>query len=138
SIFYITEHYRNRSSFPTRRSSDLQVNQLNAASFYGDLSAVMLQNMPLTGQILHTPDLSIALMDEWESKIEAIAKSTIHENVTFIAGVPTWTLVLIKRIFEITGTNNLLDVWPNLEVYMHGGVSFAPYRQQFQSLFGGT
>ena len=109
-----------------------QVNQFNADSFYGDLSAVMIQNMPLMGQLLRTPDISIALMDEWEEKIEMMAHATMQENVTFIAGVPTWTIVLIKRIFEIAGTNNLHDIWPNLELYLHGGVSFKPYRPQFQ------
>lgn len=109
-----------------------QVSHLNAESFYGDLSAVMLQNLPLYIQAVRTPDLSIALMDEWEEKIEMIARTTMQENVTSIAGVPTWTIVLIKRIFEIAGTNNLLDVWPNLEFYMHGGVSFTPYRKQFE------
>jgi len=109
-----------------------QVNQLSADSFYGDLSAVMLQNMPFSGQIMRTPDLSIALMYEWEEKIEKIARTTMQENVTFIAGVPTWTIVLIKRIFEIAGTQNLTDIWPNLELYIHGGVSFKPYRKQFE------
>ncbi len=114
-----------------------QVNQLAADSFYGDLSAVTLQNMPRIGQIVRTPDLSVALMDEWEAKIEAMAQTTMQENVTFIAGVPTWTLVLIKRIFEIAGTDNLRDVWPELELYIHGGVSFKPYRQQFQKFIPG-
>jgi len=91
-----------------------QINQLNADSFFGDLSAVMLQNMPLAGQLFRTPELSIALMNEWEEKIEKIAHSTIHENVTYIAGVPTWTIVLIKRMFEIAGTTDLSDIWPNL------------------------
>ena len=109
-----------------------QVSQVNAESFYGDLSAVMLQNLPLYIQAVRTPDLSIALMDEWEEKIEMIARTTIQENVTSIAGVPTWTIVLIKRLFEIAGTDNLLDIWPNLEFYMHGGVSFTPYRKQFE------
>jgi len=109
-----------------------QINQLNAESFYGDLSAVMIQNMPLSGSMMRLPELSIALMDEWEQKIEAIAQSTIHENVTFITGVPTWTIVLIKRILEITGAKSLLEVWPNLELYIHGGVSFKPYKQQFR------
>lgn len=109
-----------------------QINQLNADSFYGDLSAVMLQNMPLYGQLIRTPDLSIALMDEWEQKIEMMAHTTIHENVTYIAGVPTWTIVLIKRILEISGAKHLHEVWPNLELYIHGGVSFKPYRQQFK------
>lgn len=113
-----------------------QVNKLSpdSDSYYGDLSAVMLQNMPFYGNLLRTPDLSIALMDEWEEKIERMANAVIHENVTSIAGVPTWTIVLIKRIFELTGKDNLADVWPNLEVYMHGGVSFTPYREQFKKL----
>jgi hypothetical protein len=110
-----------------------QINQLNADSFFGDLSAVMLQNMPLYGQLIKTPELSIALMDEWEAKIEKMAHSVIQENVTYIAGVPTWTIVLIKRILEISGTKNLHEVWPNLELYMHGGVSFRPYREQFRN-----
>ena len=109
-----------------------QINQLNAASFFGDLSAVMLQNMPFAVKMFRLPEMSIALMNEWEEKIERMAHSTIHENVTYIAGVPNWTTVLIKRIFEITGTNNLLDIWPNLELYIHGGVNFTPYRRQFE------
>lgn len=111
-----------------------QINQLNVDSFYGDLSAVMLQNMPLYGQMIRTPDLSIALMSEWEEKIEKMAHTTSKENVTYIAGVPTWTIVLIRRILEITGANNITDVWPNLELYVHGGVSFKPYREQFKKL----
>lgn len=113
-----------------------QVNKLSSSSdsYYGDLSAVMLQNMPFYGNMIRTPDLSIALMDEWEEKIERMANAVIHENVTSIAGVPTWTLVLIKRIFELTGTDNLADVWPNIELYMHGGVSFKPYREQFKRI----
>ena len=75
-------------------------------------------------------------MDEWEGKIEQLARSTIHENVTSISGVPTWTLVLIKRILEISGKQCLADVWPQLELYLHGGVSFVPYREQFQQLIG--
>lgn len=111
-----------------------QVNQLNADSYYGDLSAVMIQNMSYFTQLIRTPDITIALMQEWEEKIEKMAESTILEDVTMIAGVPTWTIVLIKKIFEITGKNNLHDVWPNLELYMHGGVNFTPYEHQFKTL----
>lgn len=111
-----------------------QVNQLSDTSFYGDLSAVMLQNMPFYGQLVKTPELSIALMDEWEEKIERMAKITMFENVTSISGVPTWTLVLIKRILELTGKNTLAEVWPNIELYIHGGVSFTPYQPQFSKL----
>lgn len=110
-----------------------QINQLNGDSFFGDLSAVMLQNMPLYAQIIRTPDLSIALMDEWEEKIEKMARATMQENVTYIAGVPTWTIVLIKRILEISGAKYITDVWPDLELYIHGGVSFKPYRKQFEA-----
>jgi hypothetical protein len=92
----------------------------------------MLQNMPMYTHSVRTPNLEIALMNEWEEKIEAMARTTMQDDVTFIAGVPTWTIVLIKRIFELAGTNNLHDIWPNLELYIHGGVSFTPYRQQFQ------
>lgn len=111
-----------------------EINQLNADSYYGDLSAVMLQNLSYYTQLIRTPDLSIALMQEWEEKIARMAESTIKEDVTMIAGVPTWTVVLIKKIFELTGKNNLCDVWPNLELYIHGGVNFKPYEAQFKRL----
>lgn len=114
-----------------------QINQLNDDISYGDLSAVLLQNTPFWGQWLRTPELSIALLDEWETKIEMLAQSTIHENVSSLSGVPTWTLLLIKRILEITGKATLKEVWPNLELYMHGGVSFTPYKDQFHKLIGG-
>ncbi len=112
------------------------INQLNPEVQYGDLSAVLLQNSPFWGHWIRTPDLSIALMDEWESKIEKLAQKTIKENVTSISGVPTWTLVLFKRILEITGKSCMAEVWPSLELYMHGGVSFTPYKEQFGKLIG--
>jgi hypothetical protein len=113
-----------------------QINAINEESHYGDLSAVLLQNTPFWSTWIRTPDLSIALMDEWESKIESLSQSTILENVTSISGVPTWTLVLIKRILEITGKTDLKEVWPNFELYIHGGVSFTPYKEQFKKLMG--
>lgn len=113
-----------------------QINQFNEEVQYGDLSAVILQNSPFWSNWIRTPDLSIALMDEWEAKIEKLAQSTIHENVTSMAGVPTWLIVLLKRILEITGKENIRQVWPSLELYMHGGVSFVPYRQHFERLIG--
>src|SRR5437763_3393330 len=76
-------------------------------------------------------------MEEWESKIEKLAESTIQENVTSMAGVPTWLIVLLKRILEITGKKNIREVWPSLELYLHGGVSFVPYKEQFEKLVGG-
>lgn len=112
------------------------VHQVNDEVHYGDLSAVLLQNSPFWGHWIRTPELSIALLDEWEDKIERLARNTIAENVTSISGVPTWTMVLIKRILEITGKSSLADVWPSLELYIHGGVSFTPYREQLQKLIG--
>ena len=110
--------------------------QLNADNHYGDLSAVLMQNQPFWSHWIRTPELSIALMDEWETKIDALAQSTIQENVTSISGVPTWTLVLFRRILELTGKKTVSEVWPNLELYIHGGVSFVPYREQFQRIIG--
>ncbi len=112
------------------------INPMNNEAQYGDLSAVLLQNTPFWAHWIRTPELSIALMDEWETKIEKLAKNTIKENVTSISGVPTWTLVLFKRILEITGKKNMSEVWPSLELYMHGGVSFTPYKEQFQKIIG--
>lgn len=111
-----------------------QINQLNPHSYYGDLSAVIIKNLPFWAEMLRTPDMSIALMDNYEEKIEKMAQATLAENVTNIAGVPTWTIVLAKRILEITGKSNLMEVWPNLELYVHGAVNFEPYREQFKRL----
>jgi len=113
------------------------INQFNADVQYGDLSAVLLQNSPFWGHWIRTPDLQIALLDEWENKIEQLASNTIRENVTSISGVPTWTLVLLKKILEKTGKPNIMEVWPSLELYIHGGVSFTPYREQFARIIGG-
>jgi hypothetical protein len=101
---------------------------------YGDVSAVMLQNMPFLGQYLKTPPLEIALMSDWEEKLEKIIDVTLNEDITHLVGVPTWTLVLINEMLKRTGKQNLLEVWNNLELYIHGGVSFTPYREQFQKL----
>ncbi|WP_026902975.1 GH3 auxin-responsive promoter family protein [Pedobacter glucosidilyticus] len=111
-----------------------QINQLSPDSFYGDLSAVIIKNLPIWAEMMRTPDMSIALMDNYEEKIEKMARATMEVNVTNIAGVPTWTIVLAKRILELTGKNNLMEVWPNLELYVHGAVNFEPYQEQFKML----
>ncbi len=115
-----------------------QVNSLNNDSFYGDLSAILIQNLPFWIQLFRTPERSIALMDEWEEKIEKMARVTMNENVTNIAGVPSWTLVLLHRILEISGKKDLTEIWPNLELFVHGAVSFTPYRNQFRQLIPKT
>ena len=111
------------------------ITEVNNESYYtGDLSAILIQNLPIWMLLKKTPRQTIALMDEWESKIEKMARVTIEHNVTSISGVQSWTWVLIKRIFDLTGKDNLVDVWPNLEVFFHGGVNFSPYREQFKRL----
>ncbi len=111
-----------------------QINVKSGNTWFGDLSAIIMEHLPVWVEYMRTPDLSIALMSEWESKLERIAHHTIDEDVTNLAGVPSWMLILIQRILEIKGTNNLLDVWPNLELFMHGGVSFTPYIEQYRKL----
>jgi len=113
-----------------------QINELDptASSYYGDVSAVIMKNLPPWAQFIRTPSLETALMENWEEKIEKLARETAKDNVTNIAGVPTWTILLIQKIVELEQKNNILEVWPNLEVFFHGAVAFAPYRKLFQSL----
>jgi hypothetical protein len=103
-------------------------------TLFGDLSAILIENMPIWAEFSSTPSNKISLMSEWETKLTAIINETKNENVTSFAGVPSWMLVLMNRMLEETGKGNLLEVWPNLEVYFHGGVSFEPYRDQYQKL----
>ncbi|MFN2396059.1 MAG: GH3 auxin-responsive promoter family protein [Bacteroidales bacterium] len=110
------------------------MNEFNSNSYFGDISAILVQNLPFWAQLLRTPDISIALMDNWEEKLDKIAHATITDNVTNLSGVPSWNLMLLKKVLEITGRQNILEVWPNMELFIHGGVSFAPYREQFKKL----
>jgi hypothetical protein len=111
-----------------------QINNFSNQSYYGDLSAILIENLPWWVDFIRTPKSEIALLHKWEEKLDAITQSTIKENVTNIAGVPSWNLVLIKHILDYTGKNNLLEVWPNLELFTHGGVSFIPYREQYKKI----
>jgi GH3 auxin-responsive promoter len=113
-----------------------QISKVNDEIQFGDLSAILMQNSPFWGQWIRTPELSVALLDEWENKIEQLAQITANENVTSLAGVPTWTLLLLKRILEIKGKKTINEVWPNLELYINGGVSFVPYKEQFDKIIG--
>ena len=106
----------------------------NLSSKVGDISAVITQNLPIWVQMARTPSLDIALMEEWEAKIDRMAREVMHENVTSISGVPTWTIVLLQRVLELKNAKNILEVWPNLEVFFHGAVAFGPYRSLFKEL----
>ena len=103
-------------------------------SSFGDLSAIIIENLPFWADYSSAPKQETALMSEWESKIKAIIDETINEDITSLVGVPSWMLVLLNKVLEKTGENNILEVWPNLEVYFHGGVNFNPYREQFKKL----
>jgi hypothetical protein len=114
----------------------LHINDLagNSDSYYGDVSAVIMQNLPFWAEFLRTPSLETALLQEWEVKIEKMAYETSAENVTSISGVPTWTLILLQKILEIKNAKSIKEVWPNLELFFHGAVSFVPYRPIFNKL----
>jgi|TARA_R110002126_G_C10490437_1_gene503695 hypothetical protein len=103
-------------------------------SYFGDLSAIITENLPFWADYSSAPSQEVALMAEWETKMEAIIDETINENITSLVGVPSWMLVLLNRVLERTGKDNILEVWPNLEVYFHGGVNFNPYREQYKKL----
>lgn len=101
---------------------------------FGDLSAILIDNMPFWAEYSSTPSNKVSLMSDWEHKMHAIVEETRYENVTSLAGVPSWMLVLLNKVLDETGRDNLFDIWPNLEVYFHGGVSFVPYFDQYKGI----
>ncbi len=101
----------------------------------GDLSAIVINNLPRWWEFFRSPDMDIALMDKWDEKLEKIAEATINENMVSLAGVPSWMLLIMKKVLQESGKKSIGEVWPNLEVYFHGGVNFNPYREQFKSIF---
>ncbi len=103
-------------------------------SYYGDLSAILIENAPFWTSFIKTPKSDIALIDDWETKLAEITKIALQTNVTSFLGVPSWNLVLIKNILKEANAQNLLEVWPNLELFVHGGVSFIPYKEQYKAL----
>lgn len=122
------------SGMSLRLGGSTFLNDSKNQSYYGDVSAIIIENLPFWVEMRSTPNNKISLMDEWESKIEAIANTTIKEDVSSLAGVPSWMLILARKVLEKTNSSSLLEVWPNLELYMHGGVNFSPYRKQFEEL----
>ena len=111
-----------------------RINDFSNNSYYGDLSAILIENVPFWTEFIRIPSSNIALIEEFEEKIEKIIDTTVNENVVSMAGVPSWYLVLLKKVLEKTGKKSILDVWPNLELFIHGGVNFEPYREQFRQL----
>ncbi len=115
-----------------------QINSFNKDSYYGDLSAILIENSPFWANFVRTPSPSIALLENWDEKLEKITEATLHENVTSLAGVPSWFLILLKHVLASSGKQNLHEVWPNLELFIHGGINFTPYRQQYEQIIGGS
>jgi hypothetical protein len=115
-----------------------KVSNYNNNCYYGDLSAIIIENIPFWTDFYRTPSTEISLIEEFEEKLDKIIEYSLDENVTSFAGVPSWYLVLLKKVLEVTGKENILEVWPNLEVFTHGGVNFEPYREQYQKLIPGT
>lgn len=107
----------------------------NNNTFFGDLSAILIDNMPMWAEFSSTPSNKTSLMSDWETKLPAIIKESSLENVTSLAGVPSWMMVLLNKTLEENNKTNILEIWPNLEVYFHGGVSFDPYKEQYRNLF---
>lgn len=110
------------------------INLNNEKSYYGDLSAILIKNLPFWTYFHRLPSEEISLIEEWEVKLQSILNTTLHKNVTNIVGVPSWFLVLFKRILEETEKTNIHEVWPGLELFIHGGINFDPYRKIYQKL----
>ena len=107
----------------------------NNNSYYGDLSAIMIDNLPFWAELSSTPSSKVSLISEWEKKVQAIIKESINQNVTSFAGVPSWMLSLLQQVIQQTGKDNILEIWKKSEVYFHGGVNFDPYRSLYKNLF---
>ena len=115
-------------------SGEVKLNEKDI--FVGDLSAIIINNLPWWTELRRAPKKEIALQPNWENKLKEMAESTINENICIIAGVPSWTLLLLKNVLEISGKKSISEVWPNLELYIHGGMNFGPYRHQFEEVIG--
>ena len=106
----------------------------NNNNYFGDLSAILIDNLPIWAEMISTPNNQISLIDKWDEKINAVTKNTVNEDVTSLAGVPSWMLTLLNNVLLKTHKKNISEIWPNLEVYFHGGVNFSPYKQEFRKI----
>ncbi len=107
---------------------------INSASRAGDLSSILVEHMPTLGNLIRVPSRETLLMDEWTAKMEAIVAEVEGANVGSLSGVPSWMMVLLSKVLEKTGRENISELWPNLEVFFHGGISFEPYREAYKKL----
>jgi len=107
-------------------------------SYHGDLSSIIIRNLPFWAEMRRTPELEIALMTDFEEKLEKMAKICSNDNVTSLSGVPSWMLILLNKILAHSNKKDISEIWPNLEVFFHGGVAFTPYREQFKSIISSS
>jgi hypothetical protein len=105
-------------------------------SYQGDVSAIVIQNLPMWADMFRAPNVDIALLSNWDEKLLRIAESTMQENVVSLAGVPSWMIVVLRKVLELSGKKTIREVWPSLEVYFHGGVNLSPYRHQLNEIIG--
>lgn len=103
---------------------------------FGDLSAIIIDNLPIWVEITTTPSKKVSLMSEWETKLTAITQEVIHAQVGSLTGVPSWMLVLLQRVLAVSGKKSIKELWPNLEVFFHGGINMAPYRSEYRRIMG--
>lgn len=103
-------------------------------SLVGDLSAILIENINPLANLVRVPSKEVALLSDFEVKRDKIAREVLSQNVTNISGVPSWMLSVLVRVMELSGKKHLQEVWPNLEVFFHGGIAFTPYREQYEQL----
>ncbi|MDP4638084.1 MAG: GH3 auxin-responsive promoter family protein [Crocinitomicaceae bacterium] len=136
----LAQYYANHSKRKLYNAKHLiiggsgKIDQSEDGIFIGDLSAIIINNLPTWTELRRTPKKDIALLENWEEKLEKMAQSVLNENICIIAGIPSWTLLLLKKVLEKSGKNSIVDVWPNLELYIHGGMSFTPYKAAFDEV----
>lgn len=136
-MFFFTENRPDSDVFSGKMltlGGSHQASEYNKESRVGDLSSIYLEHIPFVAEMFRTPPTEVALIEDFEEKLKRVAEIAVKENVTSIFGVPSWNLVLLRHILDITGASNISEVWPNLEMFAHGGISFEPYREQYKKL----
>lgn len=138
NVTFIYDQTKNAKIFQRKNllmGGSYQPFEKNPKVFVGDITGIMIQNIPPVGRPFYTPDFQTAMIQDWDKKIERISEICKNEDVTLAAGVPTWSLLLFEKILKKTGKKNMQEVWPNMMAYVHGGVNFEPYRTQFEAYF---
>jgi hypothetical protein len=136
----LAQYYANHSKRKLYNAKHLiiggsgKIEQSEEGVFIGDLSAIIINHLPTWTELRRTPKKDIALLENWEEKLERMAESVLNENICIIAGIPSWTLLLLKKVLEKSGKKSIVEVWPNLELYIHGGMSFKPYQAAFHEI----